>query len=242
LRDKRIERQQRRFDRASAVVAMAQSILRGERLQRTPVDVVVAVSAETLHEPDSRGVGVLTDGTCVSTHAARRLACDAGIIRVVEADDGTLLSVGRKTRSIPSSIKRALARRDHDMCRYPGCTHRAFLEGHHIEHWAHGGETALTNLVLLCSHHHRYLHEYGHQVEISATGVPTFRDRSGEVVPDHPAPTPTPDAFRGMPTIRAENHRRNVTITSRTNAVRSDGHPMDLGLAVHSLLQLDHVS
>jgi hypothetical protein len=64
-------------------------------------------------------------------------------------------------------------------CTYPGCTHRLFLEGHHIKHWADGGETSLVNTALLCSLHHRYVHEYGYTIELGADQRPDFRDRHG---------------------------------------------------------------
>jgi HNH endonuclease len=33
------------------------------------------------------------------------------------------------------------------------------VDAHHIEHWADGGETKLSNLVTLCRLHHRLVHE-----------------------------------------------------------------------------------
>ena len=64
--------------------------------------------------------------------------------------DGEALNIGRRARSIPPAIRRALMLRDRG-CAFPGCTHTAFLHGHHIEHWLHGGETSLDNLVMLCT-------------------------------------------------------------------------------------------
>jgi hypothetical protein len=161
---------ERGFSRADALVALAQAYLRGDRPERSPVELTVVVSAETLSagsaETASAGATATAacgDGTCVSAETARRLACDAGIVRVVEGAEGTPLSVGRKTRSIPSSIKRALLRRD-TACRFPGCTNRMFLEGHHIQHWADGGETKIGNIAISCSHHHRFVHEYGYRM------------------------------------------------------------------------------
>ena len=46
-------------------------------------------------------------------------------------------------------------------CRYPGCTARVFLHAHHIVHREHGGPTIISNLILLCSFHHRLVHEVG---------------------------------------------------------------------------------
>jgi hypothetical protein len=38
---------------------------------------------------------------------------------------------------------------------------------HHILHWIQGGPTKLDNLVLLCGHHHRTIHETPWEVRIS---------------------------------------------------------------------------
>ena len=84
----------------------------------------------------------------LAPETARRLACDASIVRLIERD-GRPLSVGRKTRSIPPALQRALHARDGG-CRFPGCGSRRFVDAHHIAHWAHGGATELANLVQLC--------------------------------------------------------------------------------------------
>ena len=91
---------------------------------------------------------------------SRRMACDASVVHWHETQDGEPLSVGRKTRSIPLAIRRALQRRDGG-CRFPGCTCSRFVDAHHITHWADGGETGMDNLVLLCRRHHRMVHEGG---------------------------------------------------------------------------------
>jgi hypothetical protein len=50
---------------------------------------------------------------------ARRLACDAGC-RASSDRSGTVLDIGRRSRTIPSAIRRALWVRDRG-CRWPGC-------------------------------------------------------------------------------------------------------------------------
>ena len=77
---------------------------------------------------------------------------------MLENQQGEPLDVGRKTRTIPPAIRRALNSRDGG-CRFPGCTHQRYVDAHHIEHWADGGETKLSNLVTLCRLHHRLVHE-----------------------------------------------------------------------------------
>jgi hypothetical protein len=93
----------------------------------------------------------------------KRLCCDASLITVVNDGDGNVLNVGRKTRAIPPAIRRALKRRDHG-CRFPGCCETKFVDAHHIVHWSDGGETRLDNLILLCRHHHRLLHQEAYEI------------------------------------------------------------------------------
>jgi hypothetical protein len=91
--------------------------------------------------------------------------------------NGSILNVGRRTRTVPPALRRALEVRDQG-CRFPGCGLR-FAEGHHVTHWADGGETKLDNLVLLCRHHHRLLHEEGWSMQWWGQGRPVFFDPRG---------------------------------------------------------------
>ncbi len=72
-------------------------------------------------------------------------------------------------------------------CRFPGCG-LPFGQGHHIRHWAHGGPTTLSNLVMLCRRHHRSVHEEGYQIERQEDGALRFRRPDGELLPHVPAP------------------------------------------------------
>ena len=87
-------------------------------------------------------------GIHVSAETARRVACDAATVTMCHGPGGEILDVGRRTRTIPPALRRALAARDRQ-CRFPGCGNRR-CDSHHVEHWADGGRTALDNLVLLC--------------------------------------------------------------------------------------------
>ncbi|MBK7534457.1 MAG: DUF222 domain-containing protein [Myxococcales bacterium] len=161
-----------------------------------------------------------------SPQATRRLACDCGLVvatvTAATATDATPLSVGRKTRTIPAALKRALLLRDRT-CRFPGCDHRLFLEGHHLQHWADGGETSLPNLALLCSQHHAYVHERGYRVTHSAAGALAFEDPQGRaVVPLPPRPAPP---LLGWPALRAANAA--LPLTSTTGQCRWRGERVD---------------
>jgi hypothetical protein len=179
-----------RVKNADALAAMAESQLAaspaarsgGERYQ-----VVVHVEAEALRAPEAAGCQ-LEDGPALAAETARRLACDASLVTSVERD-GEPLNVGRKRRTVPVALRRALERRDR-RCRYPGCEHRIGLDAHHVQHWALGGETKLENLVLLCRTHHRLLHEGGYTAEVVADGSIAFANRWGEPIPSVPRPPP----------------------------------------------------
>jgi len=154
-------------------------------------EVVIHLSPELAAFGTAAALGaVLDDGTDVSAETLRRAACDGGLVVAAVDQTGEVLDVGRRTRAIPTAIWRALLIRDHH-CRFPGCTNRSFLHGHHIVHWLHGGRTALTNLVTLCSFHHRQVHEGGFEISLT-------RDLEVKVW--------TPDGHRlpGAPTLAAD--------------------------------------
>ena len=121
----------------------------------------------------------IESGPSLAAQTARRLSCDASLVTIVEDESGQPLDVGRKTRSIPPAIRRALRSRDAG-CRFPGCTHTRFLDGHHIRHWADGGETKLSNLVMLCRFHHRQVHEGRVDVRMLDDGALRFTGARGQ--------------------------------------------------------------
>jgi hypothetical protein len=162
----------------------ADAPISGSKAER--YQVVLYVDPETLRLHGERGRSELEDGTRVSAETSQRISCDAGLVRISETEDGRILDVGRRTRTIPPSIRRALEARDRG-CRFPGCGSR-FAEGHHIRHWAEGGETKLDNLVLLCRYHHRLVHEGGWRVGWSEARGPTFFNSQGEAKPEQPPP------------------------------------------------------
>jgi hypothetical protein len=100
-----------------------------------------------------------------------------------------VLDVGRRTRVIPTAIKRALWLRDQG-CRFPGCTNHRFIHGHHVKHWLHGGRTALDNLLLLCSFHHRLVHEGGFTIALTDGTTVEVRTPSGTLLPAAPLLAP----------------------------------------------------
>ena len=105
-------------------------------------------------------------GEPICAETARRLACDAGIIPVLLGSRSQPLDIGRLTRVVPTALRRAVELRD-KTCRFPGCDRPpSWCDSHHLQHWAHGGTTCLTNLILLCRFHHSLVHEYGWRLHL----------------------------------------------------------------------------
>ena len=147
--------------------------------------VVVTVDLESLEgKPGQRSE--LEDTGPITPETARRLACDAGVSRVIMRGASEPLDVGRKTPVVPSGMRRALVVRDRG-CRFPGCGRpHAWCDAHHVEHWADGGETSLENLVLLCRPHHRAVHE-DFRVAIESRR-PRFTRPNGQTLEDRAPP------------------------------------------------------
>jgi HNH endonuclease/Domain of unknown function (DUF222) len=120
----------------------------------------------------------------VPIELARRIACDASVMRVVMAGESEPLDVGRRTAVISPALRRAVIARDR-RCRFPGCDRPpAWCDAHHVQHWADGGTTSLDNLLLICRRHHRMLHaRRGFTVEMN-DARPTFRRPDGSTIAD----------------------------------------------------------
>ena len=175
-------------NRADALVALAETALVGGIEQVRGAErhqLVVHVDLEELAprgdsapaEVEPASVAVLEKIGALPAGAAERLACEASIVTLIERS-GEPLSVGRKTRAVPPAIARALQARDPG-CRFPGCERTRFIDAHHIHHWARGGESSLDNLVRLCRHHHRLIHEGRFELERNGNGELVFRGSSG---------------------------------------------------------------
>ena len=95
----------------------------------------------------------------LSAETLRRIACDAGVTRVVTDGASAPLDVGRTTRVVSPALWRALVVRDGG-CVAPGCDRPpGWCDAHHRVHWVDGGATSLDNLELRCRRHHRAVHE-----------------------------------------------------------------------------------
>jgi Domain of unknown function (DUF222)/HNH endonuclease len=222
--------------RADALITIARTAFDATPRQRTggdPVELVVHVDVDTLAADQVRECSEVENGPALAPETVRRLGCDASVVRILERE-GHALAVGRRTRTIPPALRRALRRRDGG-CRFPGCTHTRFLHAHHIQHWARGGPTTLGNLVHLCSHHHRLVHEGGFTVEHTDHGLKLrFRRPNGQEIPVV-GRCPRPSG----PTLEQRHRARGLTVDADTCKGRYAGDQFDYGLAVEALIDAE---
>lgn len=114
---------------------------------------VVTVTLDAL-QSRADGAGILPSGDKLSAGELRRLCCDADLVPVVLGARSEILDVGRSRRLVTPAIRRALSLRDRG-CVFPNCDiPDTGCDAHHVVPWIDGGETALSNLALLCPHHH----------------------------------------------------------------------------------------
>ena len=142
--------------RADALVEVCQRFLQGgSNGSRHPPRVLVTIPWNTLQQ----GNGLVdTEAGPIGGNTVRRLACDATISRVLIDPQSVPVEMGRATRVISDRLRQALELRDQG-CTHPGCHIPArWCDAHHIQHWAEGGKTEISNLQLLCRPHHRDAH------------------------------------------------------------------------------------
>jgi hypothetical protein len=221
--------------RADALALLAESFLQQGIPRLSTADryqVVVHVDAETLRE-NAAGRCEIEQGPSLPAESARRLSCDASLVTIVENEQGEPLDVGRKTRSIPPAIRRALNARDRG-CRFPGCTHQRYVDAHHIRHWAQGGETKVSNLVTLCRFHHRLMHEGGIVIQRLPDGTLNFNRPDGQAF-ERLSPNEKL-SWRGTELAQVHDEQ-GIPIDCHTAVTRWCGERMDYGLAIQVLLQ-----
>ena len=224
----------------------------GSRSSAGAHEVVVHIAHDALCDvPESSGAE-FDNGRPVAVETARRLGCDGALVGVVEGAKGEPLAIGRRTRAVPPAIRRALRVRDGG-CRFPGCDRSRYVHAHHIKHWADGGETALGNLVTLCSFHHRLVHEGGYGVRVRGDEIEFTRPDGGVIAPagkahekcfrgntcaKHGNTCTAPGstcAAGGAEQLEAFNRARGHTIDARTARCRWRGERMDYDIAIDAL-------
>jgi hypothetical protein len=218
--------------RADALADIAGQYLSGRGnpvRQAERYQVVVYVDEETLGGAGGQGRSEIEHGPGIAAETARRITCDASLVPLESDAHGNPLNIGRKTRVVPPSIRRALAHRDRG-CRFPGCTSVLHTDAHHIRHWGDGGETSVQNLVLLCRHHHRLVHEGGFKVVRGEAGKLLFFTPNDVWIPEVvPFKVPAIDVAAVVLGI-------GVDVSAETLLPLWHGERMDMGMAVQGLL------
>ncbi len=220
--------------RADALALLAETALHHELDPGAPGEryqVVVHVDHDVLVDSAEPGQSALEEGGHVSAETSKRLACDAGRVVMRHDAEGRTVEVGARTRTIPPALRRALHHRDRS-CRFPGCQVRS-AEGHHVRHWARGGLTVLSNLLLLCRRHHRAVHEEGYRVTHGNDGALEFRRPDGQVLPK--APLPPPVGYAPVASLRNEHDRQGLHVDARSARPGWLGERLNLGWAMDVL-------
>jgi hypothetical protein len=145
------------------------------------------------------------------------------------------------------ALGRALRARDGG-CRYPGCDRTRFTDGHHVKHWADGGETKHSNLVTLCGFHHRLVHEGGYGVAATDHGLFVFTrpdgrrvEESGKCFRGNISPSrPVPDlGFEETLRLHMLHREAGLAITAETGRCQWHGESMDYSMAIESMQFLE---
>ena len=173
-------------------------------------------------------------GLHLGREAARRLACDAALVALLHGADGELLDVGRRSRAVPTALRRALLDRDRSQCQFPGCTSRR-CDAHHVVHWADGGETKLANLASLCRFHHRAVHEEGFRVVADAAGQFRFLRPDGVALSAEPPAV----CWEGAPLAPTDARLAAAGVSIGPHTATPDwyGESLDLAAALDVLWQ-----
>jgi hypothetical protein len=166
---------------ADALIAVMRSYLEGGHGSESGstadhYQVVVHADAKSL-----RGGTGCSD---LPIETVKRLLCDCSFVTVFEDENGNPLDVGRKQRTVSTSLRRALYARDRG-CRFPGCHRKRYLDGHHLDHWINGGESKLANMALLCTYHHGLLHRGAFSIVKEADETLRFVTADGRTIPPH---------------------------------------------------------
>ena len=219
---------------ADALGLLAESALHRELDPGAPDEryqVVIHVDAGVLTDPEATGQSELEELGHVPAGTSQRLACDASRVVMRHDEQGRAVEIGARTRTIPPALRRALCHRDRT-CRFPGCDVRAG-QGHHLHHWAQGGPTTLSNLVLLCRRHHRAVHEEGYRVTRATDGALRFARPDGRPLPDVPPPSTVPTDPIGS--LERRHAADGLLIHARTACPSWGGEGLDVGWAVNVL-------
>jgi hypothetical protein len=195
----------------------------GTVVERGNAEVVVHVDASTR-------TARLDGGPTLAPATAARLACDAKVQLLLDDRTGNRMYLGRSRRLASDAQVRALTARDGQRCQFPGCPHTRYLNAHHIIPWEVGGPTDIDNLIMICSFHHKVVHEHGYEID-RVDGRWVFRRPDGTPVPDAAEP------LSGKAESLVEMHARaRLCIDHTTISSKWEGDSLDVDYVLSLLL------
>jgi hypothetical protein len=150
---------------------------------------------------------------------------------VLEDDDGNVLNIGRRSRTVPRAMAHALRIRDKH-CMFPGCCQWQHTDAHHLQHWADGGETSLNNLVTLCRYHHGELHKGSYRIAWGDDNTLVFTDRHHQLI----SRACYPQFVGTSSTIEADHQQLGLDIDEHTAECEWTGESMNVSMTVGELL------
>ncbi|MFI5697881.1 DUF222 domain-containing protein [Kribbella sp. NPDC051586] len=155
-------------------------------------NITVTIDLQDLKSAAADAIGDTVYGDGLSAAAIRRLACDAKIIPLVLGTNSEPLDVGRAERLVTRAMRRALNTRDKGcvVCGAPPIQ----CDAHHLTSWIDGGETKISNLVLLCRRHHIDLHAGDWTITITNGQVHVARPTWADPPRHNPTTLNTPNA------------------------------------------------
>lgn len=229
-----IESSSLRADALVNLIETASRVTPGSRYGSERNMVVVHVDEQALKD-EGGGVCETKGGSAISTDSARAIACDATIQRVVIGDEGQVKQVTSARRSPPTWMRRVLRHRD-VTCKFPGCDEDRFLDAHHINHWADGGPTNLTNLVQLCWFHHQRVHDAKWRVARNEDQSFTFIRPDGTVVIDPSREQPSASTDEALTKVL---ERVGAKVDPRACVNQWQGERLPLHYLIEDLARID---
>jgi Domain of unknown function (DUF222) len=190
----------------------------GPVVERGQAQVIVHLDAST-------GAARLEGGPEVPASTAERLACDARVQVLLNDRTGNRMYLGRSRRLASPAQIAALTVRDGDGCQFPGCTHTRHLHAHHVTPWWFGGRTDVDDMILICSFHHKLIHDHGYRIR-RLPGRWEFLRPDGTTIPTVAAPpTGNTESLIEMHT-RARLRIDRTTLTPDWDGERLDPEPI----------------
>ncbi|MGB8361696.1 MAG: HNH endonuclease [Acidimicrobiia bacterium] len=130
-----------------------------------PAQLTVTVDPKEATSTKGEAGVTMESGSRVGQQALEAVLCDSVTEVTGRTEDGRYMDYGRRQRTAPPALKRALLAEAGYTCSADGCVSRHRLQVHHIISWAQGGATDQDNLVVLCwYHHHVVVHDRGFEI------------------------------------------------------------------------------